>query len=105
VIVSLLLIFILGPLPSHGSSPQELLLVGTGAFNEGFYQVAEAQFRAFLRTYPHHIHAPKVMYLLGKVLYEQKKFAEAKGMFVELVTSPKALRANDAVYFWLSRTC
>jgi TolA-binding protein len=104
VMTSLLLIVILAPLPSQGSSPQELLLVGTGAFNEGFYQVAEAQFRAFLRTYPNHIYAPKVMYLLGKALYEQKKFAEAKGIFVELVTSPKAFRASDALYFWLSRT-
>ncbi len=105
VIVLLLIIAILAPLPSRGSSPQELLLVGTGAFNEGFYQVAEAQFRAFLRAYPHHIHAPKVMYLLGKALYEQKKFAEAKGIFVELGTPPTSLRASDAVYFWLSRTC
>lgn len=105
VMVSLLIIAILAPLPSRGSSPQELLLVGTGAFNEGFYQVAEAQFRAFLRIYSHHIHAPKVMYLLGKALYEQKKFAEAKGIFIELVTSPKAFRESEAVYFWLSRTC
>lgn len=105
LVLLLLGVIILTPLPSSGSSPQELLLVGTGAFNEGFYQVAEAQFRAFLRAYPQHIHAPKVMYLLGKALYEQKKFAEAKGIFVELLTSPKGLRASDAVYFWLSRAC
>jgi TolA-binding protein len=103
ILLSLLTI-IFTPLPSPASSPQELLLVGTGAFNKGFYQVAEAQFRAFLRAYPQHIHAPNTMYLLGKALYEQKKFAEAKGVFVELLTSPKALRASDAVYFWLSRT-
>jgi len=104
LILSLLFIVILHPLPSSGSSPQELLLVGTGAFTEGFYQVAEAQFRTFLRTYPHHIHAQQVMYLLGKSLYEQKKFAEAKEIFAELLTSPKTLRESDAVYFWLSRS-
>jgi len=105
LIFSLLVIIILTPLPSPASSPQELLLVGSGAFTEGFYQVAEAQFRAFLRSYPQHIHAQKVMYLLGKALYEQKKFSEAKAVFVEVLTSQKAFRASDAVYFWLSRSC
>ncbi|MCJ7664050.1 MAG: outer membrane protein assembly factor BamD, partial [Desulfobacterales bacterium] len=105
LILSLLFIVILAPLPSSGSSPQELLLVGIGAFTEGFYQVAEAQFRSFLRTYPHHIHVQQVMYLLGKALYEQKKFVEAKGVFVELLASQKTLRESDAVYFWLSRSC
>jgi TolA-binding protein len=104
LILSLLFIIILTTLPSSGSSPQELLLVGTGAFTEGFYQVAEAQFRAFLRAYPHHIHAQKIMYLLGKALYEQKKFAEAKDIFAELVTSQKTLHESDAAYFWLSRS-
>ncbi len=101
----LLLGIILAPLPSFGSSPQELFHVGTGAFNEGFYQVAEAKFREFLRAYPQHTHVQEVMYLLGKALYEQNKLPETKKIFAELLASQKTFRANDAVYFWLGRTC
>jgi TolA-binding protein len=96
---------LLSPLPSFGSSPQELLHMGTGAFNDGFYQVAEAQFREFLQEYPLHSHIPGVMYLLGKALYEQKKFAEAKEVFIALLTASAVFQAKDAAYFWLGRSC
>ncbi|MBW2038861.1 MAG: tetratricopeptide repeat protein [Deltaproteobacteria bacterium] len=101
----LLFISLTPPLPSYGSSPQELLQVGTGAFKDGFYQVAEAQFREFLQVYPQHTHAPKVMYLLGKALYEQKKFVEAKEVFAKLLKSKTNLKGRDATYFWLARSC
>jgi TolA-binding protein len=93
------------PLPSSGSSPQELLQVGTGAFNDGFYQVAEAQLREFLQAYPQDPNISKVTYLLGKALYEQKKFAEAKETFITLLTTQLAFQAPDAAYFWLGRSC
>jgi TolA-binding protein len=92
------------PLPSSGSSPQELLQVGTGSFNDGFYQVAEANFKEFLQTYPQHNHCEDAMYLLGKALYEQKKYDEATDVFVELLINQKAFRAIDAAYFWLGRS-
>jgi TolA-binding protein len=103
-LILLFFIIFFAPLPSFSSSPQELFQVGTGAFTEGFYQVAEAQFRAFLRSYPQHSHTQEVRYLLGKALYEQKKFAEAKEIFIELLTTKKAFPAIDAVYFWLGRS-
>lgn len=93
------------PLPSSGSSPQELLQVGAGAFNDGFYQVAEAQLREFLQAYPQDPNIAKVTYLLGKALYEQQKFAEAKETFITLLTSHPVFEANDAAYFWLGRSC
>jgi TolA-binding protein len=100
-----LCLVLLSPLPSSGSSPQELLHMGTGAFNDGFYQVAEAQFREFLQAYPLHSHNLGVMYLLGKALYEQKKFAEAKEVFITLLTASTDFQAKDAAYFWLGRSC
>jgi TolA-binding protein len=100
-----LIILFLAPLPSFGSSPQELLEVGTGAFQDGFYQVAEAQFREFLRASPQHAHIPKVMYLLGRTLYEQKKFVEAKDTFITLLASNTVFQAKDSAYFWLGRCC
>jgi TolA-binding protein len=105
-IVLLVLCFVLfAPLPSFGSTPQELLQVGTGAFNDGFYQVAEAQLREFLQTYPQDPKIAKVTYLLGKALYEQEKFAEAKETFITLLTSHTDFQATDAAYFWLGRSC
>jgi TolA-binding protein len=93
------------PLPSFGLSPRELLQNGTGALQEGFYQVAEAHFRAFLQAYPQHSLSQEVMYLLGKTLYEQKKFTESKEVFATLLTLQKASQSNDAAYFWLGLSC
>ena len=70
--------FLLSALPSFGVSPQELYQGGIGAFTEGFYPVAEARFREFLRLYPRHSQAQGVGYLLGKALYKQKKFSDTK---------------------------
>jgi len=102
--VNILLLAFLGPLPSLASSPEELLQVGTGAFSDGFYQVAEAQFREFLRSYPQHDLASKVAYLLGKALYRQKKFKEAQKVFASL-TMQTDVEELDGAYFWLARTC
>jgi TolA-binding protein len=93
------------PLPSAGSTPQELIQMGTGAFNDGFYQVAEAQFREFLKAYPQEPYYAHVTYLLAKALYEQEKFAEAKETFITLLTVFPDFPARDAAYFWLGRSC
>ena len=92
------------PLPSSGSSPQELLQAGSGSFNDGFYQVAEANFKEFLKTYPLHNQCEDVLYLLGKALYEQQKFDEATNVFVDLLANQQAFLAIDAAYFWLGRS-
>ena len=97
--------FLFPTLPSFGVSPQELYQGGIGAFTEGFYPVAEARFREFLRLYPRHSQAQGVRYLLGKALYEQKKFSDTKKEFFDLVDLQKSSLANDAVYFWLGLSC
>ncbi|RLB06332.1 MAG: hypothetical protein DRG50_05735 [Deltaproteobacteria bacterium] len=105
VSLALFSVTLLIPLPSFCSSPQELLQVGTGAFNDGFYQVAEVQFREFLQKYPQHPYTSKVMYLLGKALYEQKKFSEARDVFTKLLSLKGESKGKDAVYFWLACSC
>jgi len=104
--ISLLVICLVlfAPLPSFGSSPQELLREGSGALKDGFYQVAEAQFREFLQTFPHHSQFPNVMYLLGKALYKQQKFAESKETFITLLFSQTGFQTSDAAFFWLGRS-
>ena len=103
--IILFFLFLLSALPSFGVSPQELYQGGIGAFTEGFYPVAEARFREFLRLYPRHSQAQGVRYLLGKALYEQKKFSDTKKEFLELVDLQKNSLANDAVYFLLGLSC
>lgn len=93
------------PLPSSGSTSQELIQMGTGAFNDGYYQVAEAQFREFLKSYPQDPNYSDVTYLLAKALYEQEKFAEAKETFITLLTVYPGFPARDAAYFWLGQSC
>jgi len=105
IVLIILCFVLLTPLPSSGSSPQELILVGTGAFNDGFYQVAEAQLREFLKAYPQDPNYSQVTYLLAKALYEQEKFAEAKETFITLLTVYPDFPARDAAYFWLGRSC
>ena len=105
IVFIVLCLVLFAPLPSSGSTSQELLQVGTGAFNDGFYQVAEAQLREFLREYPQDPNVIKVTYLLGKALYEQEKFAEAKETFITLLTVYPDFQAADAAYFWLGLCC
>lgn len=104
VLIALCLV-LCAPLPSSGSTPHELIQTGTGAFNDGFYQVAEAQFREFLKAYPQDPSYSHVTYLLAKALYEQEKFAEAKETFITLLTVYPDFPARDAAYFWLGRSC
>ena len=105
IVLLLLCLVLCAPLPSSGSSPQELLQVGTGAFNDSFYKVAEAQLREFLMAYPQDPNYSQVTYLLAKALYEQQKFAEAKETFITLHTVFPDFPARDAAYFWLGRSC
>jgi TolA-binding protein len=105
IVFIVLCLVLFAPLPSFASTPQELLQVGTGAFNDGFYPVAEAQLREFLQEYPQDPNVAQVTYLLGKALYEQEKFADAKETFVTLLTVHPDFQAADAVYFWLGRCC
>jgi TolA-binding protein len=105
VIAATCLLLLSSPsLTSSASSPEELLQVATGAFSDGFFHVAEAQFREFRSNYPDHPLVGKVTYLLGKALFEQKKFEKARTVFSELVGSPHAELTDDA-HFWLAHTC
>ena len=85
------------PLPCPGASPEELMQVGIGAFSDGFYHVAEAQFREFLQAYPKHPLASKVAYLLGKALHEQNKFKEAEGLFANQEHYQDSTRVTETI--------
>jgi len=85
--------------PVHPQDLQELLKVGIGAFEDGFWEVAEAQWRQFLKDYPNHPLAPKVRYLLGRTLIEEGKFKEAAAELMPLV-GQEGVEQGDLNY-WL----
>jgi len=57
---------------------EQLIRVGIGAFNDGFYDIAEKQFSKFLKDYPNHLKYYDISYLLGKTLLLKGKYREAK---------------------------
>ncbi len=84
------------------SEDETLVWVGTGAYNDGFYDIAEKQFSQFLRDYPDHAKFYDVSYLLGKTLYHQGKLKEARSCFLKIVNEHKAFDHMEYVLFWLA---
>ena len=67
------------------SQDEQLILVGIGAFNYGFYDIAEKQFSQFMKDYPNHVKLYDVCYLLGKLLLFKNKLKESKTLFLKIV--------------------
>jgi TolA-binding protein len=77
----------------------QLILVGTGAFNDRFYGIAENQFSQFIRDYPHHGKVYDVCYLLGKTLLNMGKLREAKKVFLKIINESKNFEYMDYILF------
>ena len=77
-----------------------LIQVGSGALNDGFYDVAEKQFSLFLKDYSTHERVLDVVYLLGRTFFLQGKFKEAKAQFTRILTSGKPFEQTDFALFW-----
>src|SRR4030042_6274588 len=63
------------------SEDEKLILVGIGAYSDGFYDIAEKEFSNFIRDYPKHEKLFDICYLFGKTLYIKGKLKEAKIIF------------------------
>jgi TolA-binding protein len=94
------------PVPNlHSKNLKEedkLILVGHGAFQDGFYEIAEKQFTQFVKEFPNHERVNDVSYLLGRTLLVQKKLKEAKMIFSKIVNSKKIFDQMDYALFWLA---
>jgi TolA-binding protein len=83
-LVSHLLIFVLVlhvfgvPESTSKTLPDEeqLIVVGAGAFKDGFYDLAERHFSEFITAYPNHRKFYEASYLLGKTLTVNGKLKE-----------------------------
>ncbi len=91
---------------SHAKSYQEdeqLILVGIGAFSDGFYDIAERQFSQFIRSYPTHERLYDVFYLLGKTLLLREKLKEARTCFLKIINESKNVDYMDYAFFWAAQ--
>jgi len=75
----------------------QLIRVGTGAFKDGLYDIAEKQFSHFIKYYPKHDKVFDIYYLLGRTLFIKGKFKEAKGVFSKILNEGKYFENLDYV--------
>jgi TolA-binding protein len=80
----------------------QLILVGIGAYKDGFYDIAEKQFSQFIRDYPNHDKGYDVYYLLGKTLLNKGKLKEAKKVLLKIIHESKNFEYMDYTLFWLA---
>jgi TolA-binding protein len=79
------------------SEEDQLIRVGTGAFKDGFYDIAEKQFLSFIKYYPKHDRVFDIYYLLGRTLSIKGKLKEAKGTFSKILNEGKYFENMDYV--------
>jgi TolA-binding protein len=81
---------------------EQLILVGIGAFNDGFYDIAQKQFSQFMKDYPNHEKEYEVCYLLGRTLLHKKNLREAKTLFQKILNENKNFEYTDHTLYWLA---
>jgi TolA-binding protein len=77
------------------SEDEQLLWVGIGAFQDGFYDIAEKQFSNFIKIYPKHDRVFDIHYLLGRILFIKGRLKEAKAVFSKIVNEGKYFEDMD----------
>jgi len=83
---------------SHSRSlneDEQLMWVGTGAFKDGFYDIAERQFANFVSNYPRHVRVFDIYYLLGRTLVIKGKLKEARTVFSKIINEAKNFENMD----------
>ncbi len=80
----------------------QLILVGIGAYHDGFYDISEKQFSQFIKEYPNHPKVYDICYLLGKTLWNKGKLKEARAVFLKIITENRNFEYTDYILFWLA---
>ena len=102
-IVLILFIFSLQNAHSKNLTEEEqLILVGTGGFNDGFYDIAEKEFEIFVRDYANHGKIYDICYLLGKTLLIKGKLKEARAVFLKIINENNNFEYMDYALFWVA---
>ena len=84
------------------SQEEQLILVGIGALNDGFYDIAEKQFSQLIKDYPNHAKLYDICYLLGRTLLLKNKLKESKALFLRIVQENKNFEYMDYTLYWLA---
>lgn len=90
---------------SHSTSLNEgeqLIWVGTGAFKDGFYDIAERQFTSFISHYSKHPRVFDVYYLLGRTYVIKGKLREARTVFLKIINEAKNFENMDDTLFGMA---
>jgi TolA-binding protein len=74
---------------------EQLIWVGTGAFKDGLYDIAERQFTSFISNYPKHAKVFDIYYLLGRTLVIKGKLREARTVFSKIINEAKGFENMD----------
>lgn len=82
---------------------EKLILVGLGAYNDQFYDIAEKHFLQFVKDYPEHEKIYEVYFLLGKILLINGKPKEAKSILLKIIRENKNLENMEYILFWLAQ--
>jgi TolA-binding protein len=85
------------------SKEDQLILVGIGAYKDGFYDIAEKQFDQFIKEYPNHSKVYNVYYLSGKNLLNMGKLKKAKMMFLKILNENRNFEYLDYTLFWMAK--
>jgi TolA-binding protein len=81
--------------PKSLNEDEQLIRVGTGAFKDGFYDIAESQFTNFISHYPKHPRLFDIYYLLGRTLVIKGKLREARTFFLKIINDAKNFENMD----------
>jgi TolA-binding protein len=81
--------------PKSLNEDEQLIWVGTGAFKDGFYDIAERQFTNFISNYPKHVRVFDIYYLLGRILVIKGKLREARTVFSRIINEAKSFENMD----------
>ncbi len=77
---------------------EQLISVGTGAFRDGFYDIAEKQFSNFVKIYPRHDKVFDIYYLLGRTFLIKGKLKDAKAAFSKILHEGKTFENMDSAF-------
>jgi TolA-binding protein len=110
LIFSIVLLLTLGSLGTSitfskdAADADPLILVGVGAFRDGFYDIAENHLAGFVKDFPTHRRVHEACYLLGKTYYANGKYREARDMFRRIIREDKKFDNLDHALFWAGET-
>jgi len=90
-------LFAQGTLARTFTEDEQLIRVGTGAFRDGFYDIAEKQFSNFVKTYPRHDKVFDIYYLLGRTFLIKGRLKEAKAAFSKIIHEGRTFENMDSV--------